>query len=437
MSKLAIRGGSPIRQTPFPSWPIWDANEERALLEVLHSGKWWRFSYGVGDELREPTHGASSRVVQFQQSFAQYHQARYGIACANGTAAIEILLKALGIGPGDEVIVPAYTYIAPATAALQVNAVPVFVDIDPETYNIDPGCIEAALTSRTRAIIPVHFAGQPADMDALLGIARNRGLFVIEDAAHAHGSEWNGKKVGALANGGTFSFQASKNMTAGEGGIITVNDQKTAMLCDSYVWAGREPGRPWYEHHRLGWNYRITEFQAAILLQQLKRVDGQNVRRMRNAEYLSSRLNQIPGIHPLKVDARVTGHSYHIYLFRYSQDEFGGLLRPRFLEALAAEGIPCMGGYSHPLYRNPMFLTKEFYPRGCPITCGHYGAAIDYAAFEQLCPVAERACRGEAVWLEHRLLLGGQEDMDDIANAIAKVRENVAELCVVHPSVTT
>jgi dTDP-4-amino-4,6-dideoxygalactose transaminase len=428
MAKLALLGGSPVRQTPFPSWPVWDEREENAVLGVLRSGKWWRFSYGVGVELKEPETGDRSRVVEFQEAFARHHQAKFGLACANGTAAIEVLLKALGIGPGDEVIVPAYTYVATATPVLQVNAVPVFVDIDADTYNIDPRSVEAAITPRTRAIIPVHFAGQPADMDALIEIARRRKMFVVEDAAHAHGSEWKGKKVGALAEGGTFSFQASKNMTAGEGGLIATNDEKLASLCDSFLWAGREVGRPWYEHYRLGWNYRITEFQAAILLQQLQRLEEQNSCRIENAQWLSHRLAHVEGVSALRVDSRVTRHSYHIYMFRYSQEGFGGLPRPQFLRALAAEGVPCMSGYSHPLYQNPMFVNKNFYPRGCPLTCGHYNQDVDFTKYAALCPVAERACATEAVWLEHRLLLGSREDVDDIADAIEKVRENAAEL---------
>jgi dTDP-4-amino-4,6-dideoxygalactose transaminase len=428
MAKLALLGGSPVRRTPFPSWPVWDEREEDAVLGVLRSGKWWRFSYGVGVELKEPETGDRSRVVEFQEAFARHHQAKFGLACANGTAAIEVLLKALGIGPGDEVIVPAYTYVATATAVLQVNAIPVFVDIDADTYNISPRSMEAAITSRTRAIIPVHFAGQPADMDAMVEIARRHKIFVVEDAAHAPGSEWKGKKVGGFAEGGAFSFQASKNMTAGEGGLIATNDEKLASLCDSFLWAGRKVGRPWYEHYRLGWNYRITEFQAAILLQQLQRLEEQNSCRIENAQRLSHRLAHVEGISTLRVDPRVTRHVYHIYMFRYSQEGCGGLPRPEFLRALAAEGIPCMSGYSHPLYQNPMFVNKEFYPRGCPLTCGHYDQDVDFTKYAALCPVAERACATEAVWLEHRLLLGSKEDVDDIANAVEKIRENAAEL---------
>lgn len=434
MSKLAIAGGVPVRQKPFPSWPVWDQTEERALLGVLHSGKWWRFSYAAGLDLREPTSGDRSQVVELQEKFAAFQHARYGVACANGTAAIEIVLKALGIGPGDEVIVPAYTFAATATAVLQVNAIPIFVDIDPDTYNIDPKCVERTITPRTRAIIPVHFSGQSADMDALLAIARKHGLVVVEDAAHAHGSEWKGTRLGALGDGGTFSFQASKNMTAGEGGMIVTNRQEVAELCESYLWAGRAPGRPWYEHHRLGWNYRLTEFQAAILLQQLERVGVQNGTRAQNARYLSGEISRINGLKPMRVDPRVTSHSYHIYMLRYSQEDFQGLPRAAFVQALNAEGIPCMAGYSHGLYKNPMFLEQNFYPKGCPVTCGHYNQTINYGKFAELCPVTERACAKEAIWFEHRLLLGTRWDMDDIIAAINKIRQNTGELLRAAPA---
>jgi len=247
-------------------------------------------------------------------------------------------------------------------------------------------------------------------------------LVMVEDAAHAHGARWKGKGLGCIGHAGTFSFQASKNMTAGEGGLITTNDRDLAELCESYIWGGREIGRPWYEYHRLGWNYRMTEFQGAILSQQLRRLEAQNAKRRENARYLDERLSKLPGISPLRVREDVTKHSHHLYIFRFSEEEFG-VSRSDFLAALLAEGVSCLAGYAHPLYKNPMFLRQNFYPRGCPLTCGHYDHTIDYASFEALCPNAERACR-EAVWLEHRQLLAEREDMDDIIHAIEKIHEH-------------
>jgi dTDP-4-amino-4,6-dideoxygalactose transaminase len=429
MGKLALTGGTPLRTKSFPTWPVYDEHEVKAVTDVVESGKWWRFGYATGVELNEDLDTEKiSKTQKFSREFARYHEAEYGIAVANGTGSLEIIFKALGIGPGDEVIVPAYTYIASATAILQVLAVPIFVDIDPDTYGIDPDRLEQSITPRTKAIEPVHFGGQPVDMDRILAIAKKHNLAVVEDAAHAHGSEWRGRKVGALGTAGSFSFQASKNMTAGEGGIIVTNDAALADRCDSYLWAGREKGHPWYEFHRLGWNYRITEFQSAILLEQLKRLERQNQRRMENARYLDERLNKINGIRPLVWDERATKHSHHIYIFRYDAQAFKGLQRDRFVEALVAEGVPAFTGYTFPLYANPMFLNKDFYPGGYPLTCREYDRDIDFEDFAELCPVTERACYSESVWLEHRLLLGSKADMDDIINAVAKVKERCEEL---------
>jgi dTDP-4-amino-4,6-dideoxygalactose transaminase len=268
MSQLAFFGGSPLRTKPFPSWPVFDVHEEQALLEVLRSGKWWRYSYGEGVELREPEAGQPrSRVAEFQEAFACLQGAQYGVACANGTAALEVALKALGTGPGDEVIVPAYTFIATASSVLMVNAIPVFVDIEPDTFNIDSKRVEEAITPNTKGIIPVHFAGQAADMEAILSVARLHNLWVLEDAAHGHAGSWKDRGLGSIGHAGTFSFQASKNMTAGEGGLITTSDRDLAVLCESYVWAGRKLGRPWYEH------YRLTKSGGCLLDLQVHDVD--------------------------------------------------------------------------------------------------------------------------------------------------------------------
>lgn len=431
MGNLAIKGGTALRTKPFTSWPVFDETEVDSIVKVVRSGKWWRFAYGEGVEMTEKTSGDDrAQVVLFQEAFAKYQDAAYGLACANGTAALEIVLKALGIGPGDEVLVPAYTYIGSATCILQVNAIPVFVDIDPDTYNIDPDRIEEAITPRTRAIIPVHFSGQSADMDRILAIAKKHNLYVVEDAAHAHGSEWKGKRLGALGDAGTFSFQASKCITAGEGGAIVSNNKELAARCDSYIWAGREVGRPWYEFHRLGWNYRITEFQGAILRVQLGRLDSQIEKRNENVDYLTKRFeNEIEGLKLLKRDSRATRHSYHIVMAKYDPKVWG-ISKENFVDALSAEGIAVTTGYPFPLYKNPMFLNQDFYPKGCPINCSHYGHAIDFNSYEKLCPVSEKACSDEAVWFDQRMFLGTHEDMDDIVNAVLKVKSNMNELKV-------
>jgi dTDP-4-amino-4,6-dideoxygalactose transaminase len=244
-------------------------------------------------------------------------------------------------------------------------------------------------------------------MAAILAIANRHGIPVLEDAAHAHGGTWNNQPMGSIGAMATFSFQASKNMTAGEGGIVVTNDEKLAEIAESLVWVGRKKGRPWYEHHRLGWNYRLTEFQAAILLAQLERLEEQTKTRQKNGAYLTAKLSQIPGIKPMAVPAYATGHAWHIYCLRFLENEFG-TTRQKFLEALTAEGVPASSGYAHSLFNNPM-----------------YGES--HAHYNETCPASNQACR-EAVWMEHRYLLGTQSDMDSIATAIAKVQANAKNL---------
>jgi dTDP-4-amino-4,6-dideoxygalactose transaminase len=411
MNKLALFGGRPVRTKSFPHWPVFDDAEEKAVVEVIRSGEWWRYSMGEAINATSDPGAVRSKVGEFQQCFARAQGARYGIACASGTAAIEVVLKALGIGFGDEVIVPPYSFIATASAPMQIGARPVFCDIDRNTLNLDPARLAEAITSRTKAVMPVHFAGLAADMGSILEICGRYGIPVVEDACHGHAGTWNGRGLGSIGVAGAFSFQASKNMTAAEGGLITTDDHGLAELCESYVWVGRKAGRPWYEHHYLGWNYRLTEFQGAILIEQLRRLGEQTERRQQNAFYLNEKLKAIPGIHPLELPAYATRHSFHIYCFRFHEEEFG-INRAEFIQALSAEGIPAISGYAHPLYRNPMFH--------------HSSLGTDYNQFIALCPNSERACK-EMVWLEHRLLLGDRADMDDIVEAVGKVKARLHE----------
>ncbi len=387
-----MKGGSPLRKKPFPSWPVYGEEEIEALKEVLYSGVW-----GVGGKNKEV----------FEKRFSAYQDAKYGVATMNGTVALETALRATGVGAGDEVILPAYTFVATASSIIYLNATPVFVDIDPETYCIDPEEIEKKITGRTRVILPVHVAGHPADMDRITEIAEEYGLMVIEDACQAHGTRWKGRGVGAIGDLGAFSFQSSKNITCGEGGIILTNDKELYYRCWSIHNSGRVKDGEWYEHRLLGSNYRMTEFQAAVLLAQMGRLEEQTAIRNANAEYLTKRLSEIEGIQPLKRDPRVTVHSYHLYIFRFNSESFKGLTRERFIEALRAEGIPCSQGY-RPL--NKMSFIQE------------------YLRTETSLPVTEKACEEEAVWLKQNILLGTREDMDDVADAILKIKENVEEL---------
>ncbi len=394
-----------MRTAPFPGWPVFDEREVAAATEVITSGKWW---YG-------------EKVRQFEAAFAAFQDARFGVTCTSGTTALEVALLACGVGAGDEVIVPPYTFVATASAVLRVNAIPVFADVDLDTGNLDPAEAARHVTDRTRAIIPVHFAGLPVDMDAFTVLAGERGLRLIEDACHSWGSRWKGKGTGAIGDCGAFSFQASKNITAGEGGILLTDDERLAEKARSHTNCGRGAGRGWYEHFLLGSNLRMTELQAAILLVQLSRLEEQTLRREENAACLGEALRDIPGIALPPRDPRVSRRSYHLYVFRFVEDAWQGATREQFLKALAAEGIPATAGYPAPLYANPLFQRTGEGARGCPVTCPYHGRLVDYRAVT--CPNAERICR-EACWIHHSALLAGQEDMQDIARAVRKLWDN-------------
>lgn len=404
MAELAIKGGKPVRTQPFTRWPVQGIEEEEAVLRAVRSGKWWCVE---GDE-----------VAHFEAAFAELQGAKHAIAVTSGTTALRLALLAAGIKAGDEVIVPPYTFLATATSVLEVNATPVFVDVERETYNLDPELIEASISERTKAIVPVHFAGCSARMEQLGAIAKRHGLALIEDAAHAHAGQWKGHGLGSIGDLGCFSFQASKNLNCGEGGVVTTSDDALAAECRAIYNFGRRPGGAWYEHNLMASNYRMTEFQGAILNAQMTRLVEQTERRERNAERLTLRLRQVPGIEPQARSGDETRKAYHLYLFRYDAEVFG-VSRQRFIDALKAEGIPASEGYQLPLYRQPIFALPDF---------GPFDAAKvrDYRTVD--CPVTEKACASEGAWLFHTLLLGEEKDIDDIADAFDKLYEHRADL---------
>ncbi len=398
---LAIHGGTPVRTRPFPSWPVFGEEEERRLIAALRSGKWGKID--------------GSEVTQFERCFAEYHQAKHGIGVVNGTTGLRMALLAAGLDAGDEVIVPPFTFLATASSVVEANGTPVFVDIEPDTFNIDPRAVEAAITPRTRAVIPVHLGGLPADMDAIMDIARRHGLTVIEDCAHAHGATYKKRRVGSIGHTGMFSFQASKNLNSGEGGIVITSDDGLAARLWSIHNCGRLPGRAWYEHFVLGGNNRLSEFQGAVLHAQWERFEKQAETREANGTYLADRLKEIPGVYPQARGADCTRHGYHLFPFRIDPAEFG-VSREVFLKALAAEGVPAAAAYPVPLYRQPVFEKLLFGPY-----TGYRNARPDLDYRQTRCPNCETISLVQGIWLEHRLLLGTRHDVDDIASAVEKV----------------
>jgi dTDP-4-amino-4,6-dideoxygalactose transaminase len=388
------------------SWPVFDESDVNAVTEVARSGAW-----GNPD--------CSGLVEKFEKEFAAYVGSRYAITCANGSVSLRLALIASGVRPGDEVIVPPYTFIATASVVIECNCVPVFVDIHPETYNLDPAKIAEAITPRTRAIIPVHFAGLACEMDEIMAIASKHNLTVIEDAAHAHGGSYRGRKLGTIGHAGSFSFQSSKNLNSGEGGIVVTDDEKLYDRINSLRNVGRVKDGMWYEHHFLGCNYRITQFQAALLSSQLKRLDAQTITRDKNGRYLTELLRDVKGVTPLWRAAEATRHTYHLYMFRYNKKHFNGMPKRDFVSRLIAEGVPASGGYPYPLYKQTVFQEKNF-------MCYAIPESVDYTKVH--CAVAENACTEEAIWIMQHGMLGSSEDMEAFVRAIRKVQHDVGAL---------
>lgn len=411
----ALLGGEPVRTKGWPSWPLWVADtDDKRVMDDIRSGVWSR------DKL----------ATEFEEKWAQALGAKRSLLMVNGTNSLITSLIQFNIGGGDEVIVPPYTFIATVAAVLATGAIPVFVDVDPETFQMNPDKIEAKITSRTRAIIPVHIAGLPANLPRIMPIAQKHKLIVIEDACQAHLAEINHKKVGTIGNAGCFSFQNSKNLAIGEGGAIVSNDIEFMDRCYSYHNYGNAYGTvigtagagtviP-------GTKLRTTEYQAAIGLAQLKRLDEQTTTRNENAQYLISKIKDIPGIYPAKLYDCVTRAAYHLFPFRYKKEEFKGMPRNVFLSALKAEGIPCTNGYQ--TLNNMPYLANAFKSKNYKKM---YSAdQLDIRKYNERnqCPVNDRLCNEEAVWFSQNLLLTSKSDMDDIAKAITRIRENADKI---------
>ena len=423
--KLALKGGTPCRDTnenPWPMWPVWGKEEETGLIKVLNSGVW---GYNGPNELA------------FNKLFAEFTGTKYSICTVNGTVTLQLALEALGIGLGDEVILPGLTWQATAATIIDVNATPIIVDVEASTWCIDPIEIEKAITPKTKAIIPVHLYGAFADMDAVMEIAKKHKLFVIEDCAHKHGGEWRGMKAGSIGDIGSFSFQLSKHLTAGEGGAITTNNPVLAEKLDALRNCGRRPEGDEYIDVDKGagvygddgnfiqsGNYRITEFQAVILLEGLKRLTKQNENRDKNGAYLNSLIKNIPGIIPLERDKRETKKAYFNFAFRYKKNSFKGLSIALFRKALEAElGIVVDASYE------PLNNCSLYVPHTKPSRhhlSDEYWAAINPNRFSL--PVCENIYSEESVCIHHKVLMDSKDDMELIATAIQKISDNTNEL---------
>ena len=426
MSELAIEGGSPVRAEPYPSWPIVTEADVDVVANVVRDGTWGRMS--------------GQHALDFERDFAAYQGAEYCLALNSGTSALEIGIIAMNINPGDEVIVCPYTYIASAAAILTAGAVPIFVDMDRETYNIDPEKIEPAITSRTAAIMPVHFGGLACDMAPILAIARKHGLRIIEDAAHAHGAKWNDAGLGVIGDVGAFSFQASKNLNAGEGGAILTNDRRVYERAIDYhdLWTGGLAVRdgdvgggslragPMWDFPYACHNFRISAFNAALLTSQLARLEEQTVTRAENGKYLIELIDQAEGLQNLRRDDFVTRDSHHLFIFKYKKEAFAGLTREKFVEALKAEGIPVSLGYprgahEQALFREPEGHLSRIWPRDP-------GGVVDIGYNSMSCPNVEYFCRNETVWLPQYALLDSRTGMEHVIEAAAKVRVHADHL---------
>lgn len=409
MDELAITGGPKAAEAlEVPEWPQLNESSRQYADVALESGNWCRNSDGA------------DFCDRLEDEFADYHDADHAIAVTNGTVAIELALRACGVQPGDEVIVPSYSFIASASAIPSVGAVPRFVDTDVETYNIDPDHLEEVITDRTVGIVGVHFAGYPMDMDRLLPIVEEHDLFLIEDAAHAQGSEWRGKKVGTFGDFGTFSFQETKSLASGEGGIIVTDDDVLADRARLMHNIGRRQGATGYHHYRLSTNARLSELQAAVALGQLETLEGENRTRERNEELLLSELEDIEGIHTKPRDERITARGYCIENFRYDADAFDGLPRETFIEALQAEGVPVGEGYEMPLYRQPAFYREEV-GRLVPddVDLPNYPTSH--------LPGVEELCETNVTY-PHEVLLADEDGIRLIADAIRKIQANAETL---------
>ncbi len=415
---LAILGGPPVRSKPFVYEPAIGHEEKKAVLELMDSKKFSGFykSFEGGE-----------KVIEFENNWANYFNVRNAIAVNSGTSALHISLASTGIEPGDEVIVTPYSFSATASSIVMNNAIPVFCDIDPITFNIDVNKIERLITNKTKAIIPVHLYGYPAEIVKIMDIAKKYNLNVIEDTCQSPGTKVNNQFVGTFGNLGTFSTVETKNISTGEGGIIITDNDELALKCKllrnhGEAYMNDKPRS--YLTNMLGYNFRPTEFQAVLGIEQLKKLDKLNEIRNKLANFLIDNLSDFPELTPPQ------GHNdknviHHLLCFQYNES-ITNVPKSKYMEALKCEGVELSNGYPKPLYMNKMFLEKiAFGNNGYPWICSENGEKIKY--FEGLCPVAEKVCKQAIVFSQIRYP-NTLKDMEDIVTAIKKVNNSIEKL---------
>ncbi|WP_102407743.1 DegT/DnrJ/EryC1/StrS family aminotransferase [Parabacteroides bouchesdurhonensis] len=410
--KPVMLGGSKAHPKGFQSWPIYGVSEEQALINTLRTGKWGRLD--------------GHTTASFESEYAKMLGVKHSLGVSSGTAALYTMLGALDLGPGDEVIMPVYTFVATYNVITLNYALPVFIDSDIETFQIDAKKIEPAITPQTKVIMPVHIGGLPADLDTILNISKKYNLPVIEDACQAHLAEWKGKKVGTYGLGGAFSFQSSKNLNCAEGGAISSNDESFIQRCYAFHNQGQGGTSTSFAvggSGTRGVNMRLTEFQSGLLLAQMNRLEQQACIRDKNASYLNKMLSEIPGISPAKLYDGVTMGAYHLYMFRYNPTHFAGMSLNRFLEVLNAEGVPCSAGYG-PMNKSEYvqkLATNKHYLK-------IYGEKTMKEWLERNeCPQNDKLTK-QGVWLFQNMLLGSRTDMEQIVEAIRKIQKYATEL---------
>jgi dTDP-4-amino-4,6-dideoxygalactose transaminase len=413
MSELAILGGPKTRTEPYPQWPVWDQRDIDAVTEVIKSGQWGGYPY------------PGPKTAELARRFAEMQGGGYAVVMANGTVTMEVALRAAGIGWGDEVIVPAYTFQATASAPMAAGAIPVIVDIDPDTYCLDIKAVEKALTPKTKAVICVHLGHQMTDMDALMALADRHNLIVVEDCAHAHGAKWRGMGAGTIGHFGSFSLQSSKILTSGEGGILLCRTPELASKAASIIDCGRPHalgGGPedYSQEYQVGGNFRMSELTSALALVGLERFPAQARMREEMAAYMDESLSEVPGVRVLRQDMRHTTRSFYRYIFAVDPQQFG-LEHDAICDALEAEGIDCWVGYE------AMNNYKLFQPQNSKLAVPN--AFPEYFHFDQMVlPAAQQACEHEAVWLDEAVFRCGHEGVDHAVAAIKKIQAHAAEL---------